>query len=119
MKSPTSFSEIFVCTRPVDFRMSIDGLASVATSELGKNVFNEAALFVFTNRDKSRIRILYWDKTGFALWMKRLEKDRFPWPKKFTSREMKIRSHELEWLLDGVNIWAIKPHEELHFSATA
>lgn len=99
--------------------MSIDGLVSVATSELGKNVFNTAALFVFTNRDKSRIRILYWDKTGFALWMKRLEKDRFPWPKKFTSREVQIRANELEWLLDGVNIWTIKPHTELHFSVTA
>ena len=119
MKAPASFSEIFVCTRPVDFRMSIDGLASVVTSELGKNVFNSTALFVFTNRDKSRLRILYWDKTGFALWMKRLEKDRFPWPKKFTSREMQVRAHELEWLLDGVNIWTIRPHAELHFSATA
>jgi transposase len=119
MKALGSFTEIFVCTRPVDFRMSIDGLVSVVTSELGKNVFNSTALFVFTNRDKSRLRILYWDKTGFALWLKRLEKDRFPWPKKFTSREMQIRAHELEWLLDGINIWKIKPHSELHFSVTA
>ena len=119
MKALRSCMEIFVCTRPVDFRMSIDGLVSVVTSELGKNVFNTMALFVFTNRDKSRLRILYWDKTGFALWLKRLEKDRFPWPKKFTSREMQIRAEELEWLLDGINVWSIKPHSELHFSVTA
>jgi hypothetical protein len=63
------------------------------------------AFFVFTNRDKSRLRVLYLDKTDFALWIKRLEKDRFPWPKNFTSREVQIRSHELNWLLNGFNIW--------------
>jgi transposase len=117
MKATGSFSEIYVCLRPVDFRMSIDGLAGVATSELGKDVFNSSVLFVFANRDRSRIRILYWDKTGFALWMKRLEKDRFPWPKRPAAHEINIRPQELEWLLDGIDIWKIKPHAELHFSS--
>jgi transposase len=99
--------------------MSIDGLASVATSELGKNIFDATSLFVFVNRDRSRIRFLYWAKTGFALWMKRLEKDRFPWPKNQHSSELNIRAQELEWLLDGVDIWKIKPHSELHFSSTS
>jgi hypothetical protein len=53
MKARTSFSEISICTRPVDFRMSIDGLSSVVTSERGKNVFNTAALFVFSNREQA------------------------------------------------------------------
>ena len=52
MKALGSFTEIFVCTRPVDFRMSIDGLVSVVTSELGKNVFNSTALFVFTRSER-------------------------------------------------------------------
>jgi transposase len=117
MKALGSFSEIYVCTRPVDFRMSIDGLSAIVTVDLGKDIFKAATLFVFTNRDRSRIRILYWDKTGFALWTKRLEKDRFPWPKQPSGCEMSIRANELEWLLDGIDIWKIKPHAELHFSS--
>lgn len=116
MKSIGSFSEIYLCTSHVDFRMSIDGLAAIVKLELEKDVFNSKSLFVFVNRDKTRLRILYWDKTGFALWMKRLEKDRFIWPKNYSAKDVSIRSVDLEWLLAGVDIWKIKPHKELKFS---
>ena len=65
----------------VDFRKSINGLAGIVEAELELPVMN-GALFVFCNKGRDKLKILYWDKTGFALWYKRLEKDKFKWPTK-------------------------------------
>ena len=63
----------------VDFRKSINGLAGIVEAELELPVMN-GALFVFCNKGRDKLKILYWDKTGFALWYKGLEKDKFKWP---------------------------------------
>ena len=59
------------------------------------------SLFVFTNRHQNRIKLLYWDKTGFALWLKRLEKSCFRWPKNLDKNVIELSSQQLSWLLEG------------------
>lgn len=76
------------------------------------------SLFVFCCRRKKRIKILYWDQTGFALWYKRLEEDRFPWPIKLDSEVIKLKPEQLQWLLDGINYLEIKPHQSKKYSKT-
>src|SRR5690554_5015351 len=71
--------QVYLCCVPVDFRKQIDGLAALVQGELQLDVFGDA-LFVFVNRQRSRIKILYWHRNGFCLWQKRLEKERFAWP---------------------------------------
>lgn len=71
---------------------------------------------MFTNRNKKSIRLLYWDKTGFAMWMKTLEIDTFPWPKASPCSSLAITSQQIEWLLAGINPWKIHPHKEVNFS---
>ena len=72
------------------------------------------ALFLFCNRMKNRLKILYYDRNGFCLWLKRLEKDKFPWP--MTEEEiMELDYQKLKWLLSGIDFF--HAHKELKFSS--
>ena len=97
----------------VDFRKSINGLAGIVEAELELPVMN-GALFVFCNKGRDKLKILYWDKTGFALWYKRLEKDKFKWPIKLTTSTMSLSEHQLNWLLSGFDI---EGHQVLNYDA--
>jgi hypothetical protein len=68
---------VFVATAPVDLRKSYDGLARVASEALGQDALS-GHLFVFANRRRDRIKILYWDRDGLALWMKKYPSDCTP-----------------------------------------
>lgn len=115
MKSPQSFKKVFIHKDPVDMRKAINGLSEIVQLENIGNLM-EPHLFVFSGRRRDVIKILYFDKSGFALWMKRLEKDKFPWPKKFTESVVAVTPEQLSWLLDGYDVWKVKPFEELNFS---
>jgi len=86
-----------------DFRKQINGLSVIIENELKINPFSNY-LFLFCSTNKSRLKILYWDKNGFCLWLKRLEKDRFPWPKNETEAR-EITYEELKMLLEGINFF--------------
>jgi transposase len=72
-------------------------------------------LFVFCNRNQNIVKILYWGRNGFCLWHKRLEKDRFQWPRS-KQEVMTIGSQELAWLMDGLSIHQKKAHKVLKYS---
>ncbi len=78
-----------------------------------------STLFVFVNRNRTRLKILYWDKTGFAIWMKRLEKEKFPWPRKFEEEVVTVSAQQLNWLLDGYEFWKMRPHQELNYACVS
>ncbi|WP_248744752.1 MULTISPECIES: IS66 family insertion sequence element accessory protein TnpB [unclassified Pseudomonas] len=67
---------MYLCSRPVDFRKSIDGLAALVELDIKIAVF-DPVLFVFLNKPRNRVKILYWARSGFCLWHKRLESVRF------------------------------------------
>jgi transposase len=115
MRTSESFDQIYIARLPVDGRKFMDGLAAIVTAEFELN-FRTNALFVFTNRKYDRVRCLYWDRTGFALWFKRLEKGRFPWPKSQSEMACKVTSQQLGWLLDGIDFTKLKPHKTLQYS---
>lgn len=72
-------------------------------------------MFIFCNRHKDKIKILYWDKTGFWLLYKRLEQGKFIWPKNNDEAKL-ISKKQLEWLLDGLSIEQKSYHQELNYS---
>jgi transposase len=96
----------------VDFRKSINGLALIVEQELNRDPFCEE-IYVFCNRGRDKLKILYWDKTGFALWYKRLEKSRFKWPRVIKPNAYQIDEQQLHWLLDGYDIIG---HQPVYFS---
>lgn len=115
MKSIHSFPNIYLYQGITDFRKSIDGLAFIVEQELKVDVFSEA-LFIFVARDRFKLKLLYWDKSGFALWYKRLEKEKFILPRKQGSQSIHLTSKELERMLEGLDIFKIKPHGNLYYT---
>lgn len=115
MKDLGFFSTILIAIDPVDFRKQAHGLALIAESSLKAGRLNEKYLFVFTNRRKTGVKMLYWDTTGYALWWKTLEKEKFRWPK-IAGEVCTIQVKELKWLLEGIDISKLKKHEKIILS---
>lgn len=109
MRSIESFSEIYLYFEAVDMRKSINGLSALAQVEASAD-WKKEQLFVFVNKKRRLMKILYYDKTGFALWTKRLEEEKFPWKKFFKDKVSSVNASDLEFILSGVNIFS--KHEE-------
>ena len=103
---------IYLYRDAVDFRKSINGLVMIVEQELGLSPFAEA-LYVFVNRNRDKLKVVYWDKTGFALWYKRLERDKFKWPKQYPGVHMVLSSEQWQWLLSGYDVIG---HQALDFA---
>lgn len=103
MHLPSSV-RVYLCTSPCDMRRSFDGLHALVTSSLQLDAL-AGHLFVFSNRRRDRIKILYWDRDGFAVWAKRLEEGTYAMP--FTERgepRREITAQELGALLSGIDL---------------
>lgn len=105
---------IYLHRLPVDFRKAINGLIAIVEQEMQLPLF-ERSLFVFCNKRRTQLKVLYWDNTGFALWQKRLEKDKFKWPRHFDRDIIPFSHDHWLWLLRGVDIRHLKPHKTVHF----
>ncbi len=102
----------------IDMRKSINGLSILVEESLGLDPFGPT-LFVFCNRKRDKIKALYWERTGFVLWYKRLEKQRFPWPTRDSRGVVQMTGRELNWLLDGIDLFRLRPHEALSYRSVA
>ena len=103
---------IYVRSGVTDMRKQINGL-SVLVQEVFPSPELSGDLFLFCNRRCNRLKILYWQKNGFCLWFKRLEKHKFPWPKD-RDEVVEISEGELHQLLDGIDFW--HAHSRLDYS---
>lgn len=108
-------STIYLHRDPVDFRKSINGLSVIVDEAMGLSPF-DSGFFVFCNRRRDKLKVLYWDQTGFALWYKRLEKDKFKWPRKHIESTLILTNEQWDWLLRGLNFLDIKPHQTWTFT---
>jgi transposase len=101
----TGSLKVYVAVEPVDLRKSFNGLEALVTQRLGEDL-RQGALFVFTNRRHSRLKILYWDGTGLWLAIKRLEKGTFSWPRNIDPQKVKLKltPEALVMLTDGVDL---------------
>jgi transposase len=104
MRAVSEFANIYLCREFVDFRKSINGLSAIVEADLSLDL-RASALFIFTNKRRTHLKMLYFDRSGFALWLKRLEEAKFAWPKDIHKKVVDISTKDLELLLDGVNIW--------------
>jgi transposase len=97
--------KIFVATAPVDLRKQYDGLSLLVEQSLGKDP-RSGHLFVAFNRRGDHVRILFWDRNGFALFGKRLERGRFrlPWARERTEAAIELEAAELGLILEGIDL---------------
>jgi transposase len=99
---------IYLCTLPADMRKGFDTLAALVREHLGHDPLS-GHLFLFVGRDRDRIKILYWDSDGFALWYKRLEEGTFRLPSaKKAGVSVELKASELAMLLAGIDLTSIK-----------
>jgi transposase len=99
---------VYVHRLPVDFRKSVNGLSALVEQDLRLDVFANAC-FVFRNKRADKVKILFWQKNGFWLCYKRLEQERFIWPKSDTP-VIPLSLQQLRWLLAGFNLNAMRGH---------
>lgn len=104
--------KVFICTEPTDMRRSFDGLSGMVQSVLKADPLS-GHLFLFRNRARDSIKILYWDGDGLALWYKRLEQGTFQFPTDIVSGNqqaagVEITESELALLLSGIDLGSVK-----------
>jgi transposase len=97
-----SSCKIFVSAEPCDMRRSFDRLASMVQEILLQSPFS-GHLFVFRGRRNDRVKILYWERGGFAIWYRRLEKGTFRFPEK-NATSFEMEPAELTLLLEGIDL---------------
>lgn len=108
------FHQIYFYRPYVDFRKGINGLCSIVQDEMNINPF-ERYLFVFTNSKRNKLKALYWDQTGFALWIKYLIDDKYKWPLHYDEEVIKVNVKNLEHFLIGFDPFQV-PFKEKKFS---
>lgn len=114
MKMFADVSAVYLHREPVDFRKSINGLSAIVELSM-LQALNTGALFVFCSRSRDKLKILYWDQTGFCLWYKRLEQDKFKWPKRDEHAVISLSEEQLHWLLRGLDLSVLTPHKCVDF----
>lgn len=107
---------VYLHREAIDFRTGINGLSILVEQALGLNPF-AAAVYVFCNRRRDRVKILAWDRNGFWLLMKRLEQDRFIWPDAASVPSVTVE--ELHWLLDGIDLAVTRKHPQRFYERVA
>jgi transposase len=109
--------KVYLCTVPCDMRRSFDGLSMLAEHLIQCNPFS-GHLLVFCNRRSDRVKILYWDRDGWAIWYKRLEEGTFQFPFAATGRK-EVAAWELAVLLEGIDLSRGKRRKRYSLPTTA
>lgn len=108
MLSFTSNVQVYLCTTPTDMRKSYDGLTALVATAMGQDVLS-GHLFLFLNRRRDRIKLLWWDRDGMAIFMKRLEAGTFEMPKSAADQPcLELDATQLALLLTGVSLESAK-----------
>ena len=102
---------IFIRPGYTDLRKAANGLTVIVQEEMHEDPFS-GRVYIFCNRERKLLKAVYWDRTGFWLSQKRLEKERYPWPQtKEAARE--LDTEELKMLLSGIDFF--KAHKEIYY----
>jgi transposase len=105
-------TRVYLACGNTDLRKSIDGLAALVQASFQLDPF-APCLYVFCNRQRDKLKILYWEHNGFWLLYRRLEKGRFEWPEASSEKTILISRRELNWLLDGLSLAQQKAHPKV------
>lgn len=114
MLKPNDAKSIFVYLSAIDMRKSIDGLAAIVLDEF-EQLPQSGDLFVFHNKGRDKIKLIYWDRNGFVLFYKRLERGRFKLSKTPESDKIDITTDQLQWLLAGLDFQLMQSFNELNY----
>lgn len=114
MLSELQVNRVYLACGSTDMRKNIDGLAVLVKEGFDLDPFSPA-LFVFCNRERNKVKILFWEHNGFWLYYRRLERGQFRWPPDDGAAPRQITRRELRWLLDGLSLEQHQAHPEVAF----
>jgi transposase len=106
--------KVYLATGSTDMRKGFDSLAALVRDHLGHDPLSGS---LFVGRDRDRLKILYWDSDGFALWYKRLEEGTFRLPGKNAGASIELKASELAMLLEGIDLTSIKRRRRFSYPA--
>ena len=99
-----AIAQVFICLDPVDMRKSFDTLAQLVRDQLGHDPLS-GSWFIFRGKARDRLKILYWDRDGYAIWQKRLESGTFQFPTvPCRDGALEIQSTDLALILSGIDL---------------
>lgn len=109
MLSVSPAVKIFLYAQPADLRRGYDGLAAIVEGAMGEDPLS-GSLFVFVNKRGNRIKLLYWDTDGYAIWMKRLERGSLEMPRADDpeTNSVKITASQLSLILEGIELSSVR-----------
>ncbi len=111
MLALSSSTRVFICSNPIDMRSSFDSLSGLIQSHFGRNPVC-GYLFVFFSRRRDRMKVMFWDLDGFALYYKRLERGTFTWVTDLDLGDAgEISSSDFSMILTGINPCSAKPRK--------
>ena len=106
-------NSVYLVTGVTDMRKSINGLSIIVSDSLSLDPLSQA-WFVFCNKQRNKLKILFWDTNGFWLYYRRLEQGRFQWPKNDVKQSaIGIEQRQLQWLLSGLSLTNPTRHQAL------
>ena len=106
-----SKTKLFIMPGKTDMRKQINGLSIIVQDELELDPFTES-MFLFCSKNRKQLKLLYWDKNGFCMWQKKLERDKFPWAKN-KDEVTEIDKRQFKMLLAGIDFF--EAHQELKY----
>jgi transposase len=110
--------KVYLHREPIDLRKGRNGLAAIAQEVMKVDPFS-GALLIFVSKSYHAVKILYWHRNGFALWHKMIEsREKFCWPRLIDQEVVTLTAEELEWLLEGFDIFR-QPHKMLRYKHAA
>ncbi len=116
MISINSALKVYVYLSPVDMRKAINGLSALASSHY-QATLQSGEIYLFFGKTRNKVKILYWDKNGFVLHYKRLERKCFLFPKDLSDAHIEISQEQLGWLLAGLDFHTMGNFDGLNYSA--
>lgn len=110
--------QVYLCREAVDFRKGASSLAVLVEQSLRLDPFARQVV-VFRNARCTAVKVLYWERNGFCLWQKRLERERFHWPTAAVADEatVTLSGAQLGWLLQGYDLTAWRAHRSLRYAS--
>lgn len=108
-----SFDKIYIYRPFADFRKGINGLGSIVQDVMELDPFAKN-LFIFSNKGRDALKVVYWDKNGMAMWHKKLQKGRYKWPSHLGKDSITLGPAQLREFLKGLDPWQV-PFNKLNY----
>lgn len=109
-------TRVYLAVGATDMRKAIDGLSVLVQDVLEHDPLS-SHLFVFCNRARDKVKVLFWHNNGFWLWYRRLERQRFWWPDGTSNaRAVELSVRELDWLLEGLDVTRTQGHKSAKYT---